>query len=551
MQILILHLSDIHLKTDRRLNKVLDRVEAITAALQRVVASAEACFIVISGDIAFSGQSEQYAQAIELISGLKTGLTAAASTTNVHVVVVPGNHDCDFSMSSGTRSFILENIKVKDSEAINEDIVGEMTAVQDAFFRFAAEVEGEGGEGVREGGRRLYYELHFNIKGFKVGFNCLNAAWMSRLHELQGQMVFPMHLVKGGDEAADLNISVFHHPDRWLESSNSRPFREYVEYASNIILTGHEHISDNYVKHNRAGAVTEYIEGAVLQDSHDPWTSGFNVIEIDTAMKTRRVSTYNLSKEVYRKVDETIWTSFGKALRLRSKTFINSKEFTERLVDTGLPLSHRSQHAIRLPDIFVYPDLDGLPLERKQEGTIDLIIPSERVTTFVSDHPQLVITGADQSGKSSLAKMIYLDSLERGLVPVLISGTAAKSVREEDLLKLIDSEFAFQYEPAQLDHYQQLPRDQRVLIVDDFDRSPVRSREGHSLIIQVLRRHYDRIIILASDIFQFAELAQGTEAESELISFRHVQIRELTSHLRYQLITKWVTFDRDPGVSEI
>lgn len=548
MNILILHLSDIHFKSDRRKNKILERANSIVSVISRAAASARSCFIVISGDIAFSGEVNQYEQASELILVLKGALTEASPGIEVHVIVVPGNHDCNFSASSGTRTFILENLGLKDADSINEGVVRDMTAVQDAFFTFAAEVESAS---PLEGLQRLFYERRFDVDGFAISFHCLNAAWMSQLHEPQGQMIFPIHLVQWDDDDTDLTITVFHHPDRWLESSNARPFRENVEHASNFILTGHEHAADRYTKQNRAGAVSEYIEGAVLQDSDDPWTSGFNLIEIEPAAKTKRVSTYVLGKDGYRKAEESDWKSFDLTLRLRAKNFINNAAYAEKLNETGLPLSHRSQHTLTLNDIFIYPDLDALPIDKKRdEGVIDIIIPSERAPYFAMEQPLLAITGPDQSGRTSLAKMFYRRMQELGMVPVMINGTDIKSVKEEDLLKLIDQQFARQYDKEQLHRYRELHRDKRALIIDDFDHTGIRSREGHSSIIEVLRRHYDRITIFVSDLFQFAELAQGAEIDSELNKFRLVGIREFGSQLRYRLITKWARFDRDPSVSD-
>jgi hypothetical protein len=551
MNILILHLSDIHFKTDRRKNKILERARTIVAAIQRAAAGARSCFIVISGDIAFSGEAAQYDHAVAFIDELKGALAAEAPSIEIEVVVVPGNHDCDFSTASGTRSFILDRIGINDAEAVNADIVGEMTAVQEHFFQFASRAQVEGDAGVLEGVRRLFYTRRFEVDGFKISFHCLNLAWMSRLNEPQGQLVFPLQLVEWEDEDVDLTVSVFHHPDRWLESANSRPFREHIERTSNLILTGHEHVADSFTKYNRAGAVSEYVEGAVLQDSDEPWNSGFNLIEIDPVARAKRVFTFALSKEGYRSDRDPAWKSFDYTLRLRAKRFVNNPLFIQKLIETGLPLSHRSQHNLTLPDIFIYPDLDGLPLDKKREdGTIDVIIPSERVPAFVMEHPLLLVTGADQGGKTSLSKMLYANLLGSGQIPVLIHGQDVKGTKDDDLLKLIDRQFVRQYDEEQLDRYRQLSRERRTLIVDDFDHMAVRSREGHSAIIEAMRRHFDRIILFASDLFQFAELAQATEAESALNSFRLVTIREMSHQLRYRLITKWVTFDRDPAISD-
>jgi hypothetical protein len=374
---------------------------------------------------------------------------------------------------------------------------------------------------------------------------------MSQKQEPQGQIVFPIQLVQWDEDGADAVITVFHHPDRWMESNNSRPFREYIERTSNIIITGHEHHADRYIKYNKAGAVNDYVEGSALQDSDNPWVSGFNLIELNFDSREKRVLAYNLVKGAYNLTEESEWKPFEHTLSSRVKGFSNNPNFANWLIETGLPLSHKSQHTLTLPDIFIYPDLDSIPLDKKRDdATIDLIIPSERVLNFALEYPLLIVTGSDQAGKTSLAKIVYRDFLGRGLVPVLINGAHVKNVREEDLLRIVDREFERQYGRGKLDRYQQLPPNRRILIIDDFDHTSIRSREGHSMIIEILRRHFDKIIIFASDIFQFEELSQGAESESSLNAFRHVAIREFSNQLRTKLITKWVTFDRDFAVSD-
>lgn len=548
MKAIILHLSDIHFKAQRGVNKILEREEALAAAVQRLAESADTCFIVLSGDIAFSGKAAEYALAIELINRLKDLLKQANSSLEVNIIAVPGNHDCDFSTSSGTRTYILEKVGIKDPAAVNEDVVGELTAVQDAFFEFASALGGGSSVKANKGPGRLYYERRFGVGNHTISFHCFNAAWMSQLHEPQGQMVFPIQLVEWSDEETDLAVAVFHHPDRWLESNNSRPFRDQIEQAANLILTGHEHNVDRFTKIGRSGAVNLYVEGAALQDSDDPRVSGFNVIEIDFDTKRKRVTSFALAKGIYDKIDESEWQPFQQSLRLRAKGIANNQVYAEWLTEVGLPLTHRSQHTLRLPDIFVYPELDSLNLERKQgDGTIDLIIPSEKVAF---DNPFLIITGADQSGKTSLAKMIYREFALRGFVPVMVRGERIKSVNDDELLKVVDQQFIREYSSELVERFRQLPRQQRVLMIDDFEDTAIRNREGHSKIIERFRLHFDRIVILASDLFQFAELAQADETESVLSSFRHVQIREFSSQLRYRLIKKWVMFDRDFTTSE-
>ncbi len=553
MRILLLHLSDIHFQGDARSNKVLEHIEHISGVVERGAADSLACFIVISGDIAFSGKPQEYEIALDFITKLTKSIGDSHPALKVHVVAVPGNHDCDFAQESEMRKFVFKSGGLRNAEDINEAVVKELTAIQDSFFRFESTMGNEPEDkGVSYSGLdRLYYERPFIVDGTYITFQCFNAAWMSQIPEPQGQMVYPLHLVKSGEKESDLVISVFHHPDRWLESNNSRPFREYVEQTSDVVMTGHEHSSDRFTKHNRLGAVSEYIEGGALQNPDNARASGFNLIELDLTSKKKKVISYELAKNSYKTDGRTEWKTFERNVSLRSKGFINNESFANWLIETGTPYSHRSQHALTLPDLFIFPDLDAVPLDKKQgEDELELEIPTERVVSFAIEHVLLLVTGADQAGKTSMAKMLYRELLDRGSVPVIVDGASIKSTNSDDLLKLVDRQVAAQYDNSVLARFEQLKPERKVLIIDDFDHTSIRSREGHNLIIDSLRRHYERIIIFVGDLFQLAELTQVSDEESAFNAFSHVEIKEFGHQLRNRLITKWVTFDRDFTVDE-
>jgi len=64
MTIVILHLSDIHVRSAG--DPILDKGEKIAACVYSDLVTAAAVFIVVSGDIAYSGKTEQYDAAIGL-----------------------------------------------------------------------------------------------------------------------------------------------------------------------------------------------------------------------------------------------------------------------------------------------------------------------------------------------------------------------------------------------------------------------------------------------------------------------------------------------------
>ena len=94
MKILLLHLSDIHLKSVD--DPVAARAISIKEAVVGACPTADACFVAVSGDIANTGDAREYAVAERFFGDLRAALLTSG-IPEVQLVFVPGNHDCHFS----------------------------------------------------------------------------------------------------------------------------------------------------------------------------------------------------------------------------------------------------------------------------------------------------------------------------------------------------------------------------------------------------------------------------------------------------------------------
>src|ERR1035437_1351202 len=102
MQIAILHLSDIHLKSLS--DPVAGRALKIKEAVLGKCANLDACFIVITGDVANTGASEEYDAATAFLQQLRSALLAAG-VGQVEFAIVPGNHDGNLRRANDTRAY--------------------------------------------------------------------------------------------------------------------------------------------------------------------------------------------------------------------------------------------------------------------------------------------------------------------------------------------------------------------------------------------------------------------------------------------------------------
>ena len=107
MSFSIIHLSDIHIKSDKDL--VLGRIVELKKACASVIMPGDNVLLLISGDIAFSGKASQYELAFSMINELSEYLTEQRNVS-MHYAFVPGNHDCDFSESSSIRETLMSGV---------------------------------------------------------------------------------------------------------------------------------------------------------------------------------------------------------------------------------------------------------------------------------------------------------------------------------------------------------------------------------------------------------------------------------------------------------
>src|SRR5262249_1404308 len=138
----------------------------------------------------------------------------------------------------------------------------------------------------------LYYTYVVELESRRLCFECYNTSWLSTLHERPGNLLAATWVPKKPASDSDLVVTLLHHPHNWLEPNNAKQLRQQLEQTTDVILTGHEHIADQYNKQTIRGEQLMYFEGAVLQDSREPHRSGFNVLSVDISKQQYQVIVY-------------------------------------------------------------------------------------------------------------------------------------------------------------------------------------------------------------------------------------------------------------------
>ena len=552
MKLMIVHLSDIHLVNED--DVVINRRLPIVNAVKNLDYSLDMCVVLVTGDIAYSGSDGQYLAAMDFFDKMKDELARHLSepSTNtqvpVHIVVVPGNHDCDFSAEDGVRDILINATHVDHTKANDPNVVQLCTAVQDSFFGFLDAIEtSERVESHKDYDSKLCYEYRLSEGECRVKFLCFNTAWLSQRHESQGRLFFPEKAVNTTTNGYDLVISAFHHPYNWIESNAARSFREKIESISDLIATGHEHVPSIKEQDGGSGTHNLCIEGGVLQDNHDPRLSEFNALIFETTDQRRKFANFRWDGHGYTLTEKSTlgdeggglaWTNYRvngfKAIR----QFNLSDRMEEFLDDPGVTLHHQDRGTVKLGDIFIYPDLIEIRTRSERFGER---VQGNGIRELLSTKSNLFISGDTESGKTCLAKKLFLDLRDMGYVPVFLDGTK-KPPTADKVYGYVEDEFSDQYGPHLLTTYRQLDKSSRAIVIDDYDKLPMSPRQKRDFLGRVLSS-CGRIIAFSRDITSDLEdLTSPNRLPEREGEIAHYRIQPFGYTGRNKLVERWMLF---------
>jgi predicted MPP superfamily phosphohydrolase len=537
----ILHLSDIHIKSDG--NAIIGKLPGIRGVLEAQNSDLDACLVILSGDITFSGNRAEYAVAAEIQRMLESAFKELQLANGI--CYLPGNHDCNFEKADRTRELVLQGVVGSSGKNLDASMVDSCLRVQDEFFDFLAE---QSRDVSKTGHDRLSYHHDFTFDGTKVRVNCFNTAWVSQKPDKQSEIVFPVGNLELTPTGYGVVVSAFHHPYTWFLADNGRAFRKYVEENSDIILTGHEHEGTAYTKQAFTGENTTHLEGGVLQDSQYKGVSTFNILLIDTTERKFRVEQYEWKADIYTRYFQSEWKSFIRGKILLRNEFPISTSFLADLNDAGAQFNHPNKDRLTLQDIFIPLDFrEYLPAKLKRKAIKDFV-PGLKVLKEISEDALHLVTGAEKSGKTAFAKHVYLEAHARGVVPVFLSGREIKKTNVDKVEEYIEDSFSRQYSRDLYERFTQLPKRKKFLVLDDFHAITL-GTDSKLRLLRALKKRFGGIVAFGDDVVRIQELSARRGHEALFSEFKQYQILELGYVLREKLVEKWLSIGRDEAMS--
>ena len=182
-----LHLSDFHFKADGDLFSQQVSTEAILKDIPSRLSSEHPLqFVVVTGDIAFSGKSREYDLAAEFFKSLASALGLAMD----RIFICPGNHDVDRSVQEFVYGGVLEGLTNQQAvdEFLGRDIDRATLLERQAAFRtFRDQLFIDGA--IKETNDNLARVRTLDLDGLRICVLELNSAWLSGNKDQAGRLL--------------------------------------------------------------------------------------------------------------------------------------------------------------------------------------------------------------------------------------------------------------------------------------------------------------------------------------------------------------------------
>lgn len=241
---------------------------------------------------------------------------------------------------------------------------------------------------------------------------------------------------------------------------------------------------------------------------------------------------YQLSKDITEVLDFLDHSTKDNKVVVKEKDYSIelTNDFKGYLNELGFTIQKSGVDHIRLQDLFVYPDLKKINNEIEN---IDVFVDSQKlIRSGDFKNKYQIFMGDEQSGKTTLVKMLYLGALTNGLVPILVKGEEIKSYR--DLEKLKNRGYEAQYVNNDI-----LSESDVVLIIDGLSDSPLNQKFMKILINSEISKFHS-VIITCDSMLRMQE-----QIMNEFKIYQIYELQSLGSKKKDELVNKWNLLGRE------
>lgn len=498
MKIAIVHLSDFHIHAGEKF--LPQKINGVLAALN-ILGKVDDYIVVFSGDLSHSGQVNEFKQSRYLLGKIISGIKQKNDNKFVNFFMVPGNHDLCLPSNARVRQDIQEHY---DNGTIDELIPEEISYLENFYSHSNAN-------------GKIPYDIFLSKRyctfdGYKMQFNLINTAPFSTLEPDDKELhYFPDSKINLLTRAVDANlcITVMHHSYEWFNWNYKSNLEKAIIDNSELLLYGHDH--------------RERTTSLSIDNSLDTWISSagqmtfssldnvdsFNAMVVDTETNSFDgfVFTWDRSSKIY---SHKVLAS-QKSLQNHSAKLMPLPSFIKSIKQDNYNLSDD------FTDYFVFPKLVAETqneFERNKTAT-----NIEELLSILDEKKKLVISGATNSGKTTLLKYLYC-SLTNEKTPLFLSADGRQHIKTQNFIRHL---FEDQYgdDRSLFERYEQLDLDKKVLIVDGWDLLNIKNQ---SALMQKIEESFGYIIIsICTSRTNLVEVVKGEIDEQSQYFELHIK----------------------------
>jgi predicted MPP superfamily phosphohydrolase len=281
----LLHLSDLHLRNATQYDASPLLRGVLQVAKQLVAADAAPDLIVLTGDLAYSAQRDQY----ELVRTWLDRLLQTVGLDARSVLVVPGNHDVDRERCKNVMVRSVETALRTGPDKVVAEVLADPDQLRPLHARYEQFLAFLTALGVAHPATPSW-AYQTTVHGLRLHFAGLDTAWLHSGEGLQGRLVLGLravHAALADADEADLVIGLAHHPLSWLVEWDQRNVTPPLRTKLDLLLRGHLHSAEPSLTGGPGYELVELAAGCLYEASD--YANSFQLIELDPDAHQGRV----------------------------------------------------------------------------------------------------------------------------------------------------------------------------------------------------------------------------------------------------------------------
>ena len=293
-----LHLSDFHFRAEGDpFSQDISAKKILADIPSRLSNEYPLQFVVVTGDVAFSGKPAEYEIAAEFFESLagKLGLNLN------RIFVAPGNHDVNRSLQALLYERIqqeLTNQWAVDNFLGNSVDRAYLMERQAAFHTFQDQMFFD--DSISETEEGLARVGRLDLDGLRVCVLELNSAWLSGSNDQAGKLIVGERQVINALEMAErhrphLKIALVHHPIEWMSEFDQLSCKGWLLKPLDILHTGHLHRPEVSVMLMPSTECLLVAAGSCHASRH--YRNSYNVVEFEVGAGNCRVRIFEYKPE--------------------------------------------------------------------------------------------------------------------------------------------------------------------------------------------------------------------------------------------------------------